>query len=409
MLLCDTFSRLKVPQEVPTTVWLALHLLGIVINLCAIRVLKKRWHTLGNFSIILATSVIANIFALFVHSYLPINFLLKNATGKEWSLGALSCSLLPPFTHLTQAVSMMTLMAVAIQKYLKSAKQINISFMEAENAMVVMLVTSALIVAPEFCQCGAVTEPSSQTDSCIPTWQVLYAGHFYQSVRVLLQYIIPLAVILNALFKAQLTPKSGKVTCIYQTMFVLIDCTTGVCIGLYIYFFPLTTIILGEGKFISQSTAFPDIAAMLKAMDTVAIFCCIAVPFEIIEIANDEDMVDYQAVTYTELSAKKHLEDPQEEPLDVYHKVLGKISGFNMDEIVKNSNDGEKMDFEVVSYKELPTKKRLEDPQEDPLNGDLTEVLGKINGPFKMDMTKDELIESLMNDEPLRLKNEIIV
>lgn len=356
MILCEHFSRLKVPEIVPTIIWLFLHLFGIFINLYAFRALKKRWTSLGNFSIILSTSVIANAFALFVHLYLPINFLLKDVTDKEWSLGTLSCSLLPLITNLTQAIAMMTLMAVSLQNYLKTSGRSDVGFVEAENAMVIMLVTSALIVAPEFCQCGVVTEPLSINGSCIPTWQVLYSGRVYQSFRVLLQYIIPLVVILNALLKAQLLSRNGKTTCISRAVFLLIDLLSVASVGCFVYFFPLKTMILGKEKFISQSFSFPAIGAVIRAMDFVAIFFCIAAPMAIIEIANhaEEEFV-YQG-----------------------------------------------------TYVELPTEERLVEkvPEHDEEESKLVEKLKN----FKMDKkTKDELIASLMNDEPMRLKNEIIV
>lgn len=361
MILCDLIPRFKHYEEVATILWLVFHVFGIAANLYAYHVLKKRWHSLGSFSILLASSIVSNISALFVHLYLPINFLLRNITEKEWSLGKHGCTLLPAFTDLTQAISLAVLLAVAFQKYIKITQQRDRTRGEAENSMVLMFVLAAFIVAPEFCQCGSVTDPLTTNDLCVPTWQLSYGGNLYQALRVLLQYIIPLAVATNAFFKAQIVP--NKITCIYRFLFIIVDCITGVSIGLYVYFFPLKTIILGEGEFNAQGfSIFPNIAAVMKTMDFVAIFCCITVPLELVEIINDDEMAavhQYQD-EYNEVPDKRYTEKLQDYDQD---KVLHKLK-----------------------------------------------VAAKVASILKEErMNKDEVIKRLANDEPLKLKNEIIV
>ncbi|KXJ29527.1 hypothetical protein AC249_AIPGENE18580 [Exaiptasia diaphana] len=344
MILCDLIPRFKHYEEVASILWLLFHLFGIAANLYAYYMLKKRWNSLGNFPILLASSILSNISALFVHLYLPMNFLLRNLTEKEWSLGKFGCSFLPAFTNLTQAISLAALVAVAFQKYIKTAKQRDITSSEAENSMVLMFVLASLIVAPEFCQCGAVKEPLTTEGLCIPTWQLSYAGNLYQNLRVLFQYIVPLAFATNAFFKAQIAPR--KMTCIYRVLFIVVDC------------------ISGEEEFNVQGYGvFPNIAAMMKTMDFVAIFCCIAVPFELVEIMNDVKMADHRHQYQVEYSEK---------PEKNYTEKLQKYSyGKGFDEM--------KVSAKVV----IMLKQEKE--------------------------SKEELIKRLVNDEPLKLKNEIIV
>ncbi|XP_031562464.1 putative neuropeptide Y receptor type 6 [Actinia tenebrosa] len=348
MLLCDAFTRVKPSKDILNVVWMLFHLLGLSANIWAFWLLKKKWNTLGSHKLLLGTSIFSNVFALVVHLYLPINFMLRSVTGLQWSLGSSLCTVLPPIANFALTASILGLLAVAMDNYFKNIHNDEVSSRDAENTTVLVWAIASLLTAPQFCQCGMVSQAYLDAGNCVQGWQYTESGRLYEASRLILQYIIPFAIIGNLFIKVHIYPFGWKnrSKC-RRFLSILTDLVTGVFVGAAAYLFPVQTVMASWGRSVNGSP-FPDVATVSQVLEFFAVFLCIATPFEFIEILNDEDI---KAPCY------------ETDALGEYQPVDQAIK-------INKGNLSEKI------FKEKPS---------------------------------DELLKSLINEEPLRLKNEIIV
>lgn len=348
MLLCDVFTRVKQSQSVLNIFWMLFHLLGLTANLWASWLLKKKWNAFGSYKILLGTSIFSNIFSLVVHLYLPINFMLRSVTGLQWSLGSFLCTVLPPIANFALAASILSLLAVAMEHYFKHMYKEEVSLRDAENTTVLIWAISSFLTAPQFCQCGMVSDAFLNAGNCVQGWQYTESGRIYEAGRLILQYVIPYVVIGNLFIKVHIFPLGRKNRSTFRRcVSIFMDLLTGALLGAAVYFYPLQAIILSWNHS-TDASSFPDVATFNQVLEFSAVFCCIAAPFEFIEILNDEDNKPPPHETTALLEENKAAQ-----AIDVH---TGGLS--------------EKI------FKEKPS---------------------------------DEFLKGLINDEPLRLKNEIVV
>lgn len=348
MVLCDVFLRVKPSQDVLNIFWMLFHLLGLSANLWASWLLKKKWNAFGSYKLLLGTSIFSNVFALVVHLYLPINFMLRSVTGVQWSLGSFLCTVLPPMANFALAASILSLLAVAMEHYFMNMQKEEVSLRDAENTTVLVWAIASLLTAPQFCQCGMVSEAFIDAGNCVQGWQYTESGRLYEASKLILQYAIPFAVIANLFIKVHIYPLGWrKCSKFRRCLSIFTDLLTGVFLGAAVYFFPVRTVMSSWDRS-ADGSSFPDVATVNQVLEFFAVFCCIATPFEFIEILNDEDV---------------------KAP---HHKTA--------------ALRGEYKEAQAIQVKK----------------GNLSEKIFK-------EKPSDEFLKSLINEEPLRLKNEIIV